>query len=46
MSGATNPPWLTAEQQRIWRSCLAGVARIDSHLNLALAEFGDRKSVV
>lgn len=40
MSGATNPPWLSADQQRIWRSYLAGVARIDNHLNLALAAFG------
>lgn len=40
MSGATDPVWLSSDQQRIWRSFLAGVARINNHLNLVLADFG------
>ncbi|MFT8396048.1 MarR family winged helix-turn-helix transcriptional regulator [Propionibacterium sp.] len=31
--------WLDAEQQRIWRTYLSGVARINEHLNSALRSF-------
>jgi DNA-binding MarR family transcriptional regulator len=34
------PRWLTAEQQRIWRAYLNGVARINEHLDNELRSFG------
>lgn len=40
MSGVPNPPWLTADQQRIWRTYLAGKARIETYLNAVLGQFG------
>lgn len=32
--------WLTGEQERVWRSWLAGVARIDAHLSQSLRSTG------
>ncbi len=40
MPDPTEPRWLDAEQQRTWRAFLAGVSRIDAHLELALRPFG------
>lgn len=40
MSAPSTTRWLTAAQQRIWRSYLAGVARIDQHLDDRLRPFG------
>ncbi len=34
------PRWLTAEQQRIWRAFLNGVARINDRLDAELRPFG------
>ncbi|MFZ2625515.1 MAG: MarR family transcriptional regulator [Propionibacterium sp.] len=39
MPDEKNSLWLSAEQQRIWRTYLSGVARIDDHLNEALRCF-------
>lgn len=36
----TEPRWLTAEQQRIWRSFLNGVAKINDRLEAELRPFG------
>lgn len=33
-------PWLTDQQQQAWRAYLAGVARIDAHLDAELRPFG------
>lgn len=35
-----SPPWLTDEQQGIWRAWLLGVARVQRHLDTVLREFG------
>ena len=35
-----NPRWLTDDQQQDWRSFLAGVARIDAHLDAELRPYG------
>lgn len=40
MPGNDNPPWLTSEQQQIWRASLAGVAHILDHLNNSLGGYG------
>ncbi|SER82699.1 DNA-binding transcriptional regulator, MarR family [Propionibacterium cyclohexanicum] len=39
MSDEQNTVWLSAEQQRIWRTYLSAVARINDHLNEALRSF-------
>lgn len=39
MPDEQNSLWLSAEQQRIWRTYLTGVARINEHLNDALRSF-------
>lgn len=39
MPDEQNSLWLSAEQQRIWRTYLSGVARINDHLNNALRCF-------
>jgi DNA-binding MarR family transcriptional regulator len=36
----SDPRWLDADQQRDWRAFLAGVTRINEHLELALRPFG------
>lgn len=41
MPGMAHPEfWLTDEQQKTWRAYLAGVARIDTHLDAELRPFG------
>ena len=34
------PPWLTQEQQRVWRAYLSGTNRIMQHLENELRQFG------
>ena len=40
MSTQAEPRWLTADQQRVWRSFLTGVARITDRLDADLRPFG------
>ena len=40
MTTQLEPRWLTAEQQRIWRAFLNGVARINDRLDAELRPFG------
>lgn len=40
MATPTEPCWLTAEQQRVWRAYLTAVARIDTFLDERLRPFG------
>lgn len=40
MTTTLEPRWLSAEQQRIWRSYLNGVARINERLDAELRPFG------
>ena len=40
MTTQVEPRWLSAEQQRIWRSFLNGVARINDRLDAELRPFG------
>ena len=40
MTTTLQPRWLDADQQRIWRSFLNGVARINEHLEAELRPFG------
>lgn len=40
MTTQVEPRWLSAEQQRIWRSFLNGVARIHERLDAELRPFG------
>lgn len=40
MTTQVEPRWLSAEQQRIWRSFLNGVARINERLDAELRPFG------
>lgn len=40
MSTIVEPRWLSAEQQRIWRAYLNGVARINERLDAELRPFG------
>lgn len=40
MSTISAPRWLTPDQQKVWRSWLDAVARIDSHLDHALRPYG------
>lgn len=40
MPDPCEPRWLNADQQRDWRAFLAGVTRINEHLELALRPFG------
>lgn len=39
MPESTKPRWLDADQQRNWRAFLAGVSRINEHLEAALRPF-------
>ena len=36
----TDAPWLTVEQQQIWRAYLSGVSRINERLDTELRPFG------
>ncbi len=40
MSTTAAARWLTADQQKVWRAWLDGVARIDAHLDSVLRPFG------
>ncbi len=40
MHTSATPLWLSAEQQRVWRSYLSAVARIDLFLEERLRPFG------
>lgn len=40
MSTQTDPRWLSADQQRVWRAFLNGVARINERLEAELRPFG------
>lgn len=40
MSTQIEPRWLTADQQRVWRAFLNGVARINERLEAELRPFG------